>query len=204
MINAEVQPPAGVGMSAIADGPRWYAAYTYPRHEKVVETQLEQKAVDVFLPTFSVISRWKDRRVRTAHPVFPGYVFTRIYLRDRIRVVSTPSVIRIVSFKGMPAPISDQEIEAVRVCLAGGSIEPHPFIGVGERVNVRSGPFEGISGIVIRRTNQCKLVVSIGLIHQSFALEIRPEDLDKVTSTSFTDDLKPPAAPAGAAEQYAF
>ena len=179
MINAEVHPSVGVSIPAAANGPRWYAVYTYPQHEKVVATQLEQKTVEVFLPTFSVTSRWKDRRVRIASPVFPGYLFTRIDLRDRIRVVSTPSVIRIVSFNGVPAPISDQEIDAVRACLAGGNIEPHPFIAVGERVTVRSGPFEGASGIVIRRTNQCKLVVSIGLIHQAFALEISPEDLDK-------------------------
>lgn len=202
MINAGVHLPVGVGISAVADRSRWYAVYTCPRHEKVVATQLEQKAVEVFLPTFSVMSRWKDRRVRIANPVFPGYVFTRIDLRDRIRVVSTPSVIRIVSFNGMPAPISDQEIDAVRACLAGGIIEPHPFIAVGERVRVRSGPFEGVTGIVIRRTNQCKLVVSIGLIHQSLALEISPEDLDKVTSTGF-NDLNPAAAPVGTA-RYAF
>ena len=67
---------------------------------------------------------------------------------------------------------------------------------------MRSGPFEGVTGIVIRRTNQCKLVVSIGLIHQSLALEISPEDLDKVTSTGF-NDLNPAAAPVGTA-RYAF
>ena len=194
MINAEVHLPVGVGIPAVADGPHWYAVYTYPRHEKVVLTQLEQKAVEVFLPTFSVVSRWKDRRVRVTCPLFPGYLFTRIDLRNRIKVVNTPSVIRIVSFNGAPAPISDQEIDAVRMCLAAGNIEPHPFIAVGERVRVRSGPFEGVSGIVIRRTNQCKLVVSIGLIHQSFALEISPADLDKVPSTEFIDRSPAPVS----------
>ena len=198
MINAEVRVPVGVGISAAVDGARWYAVYTYPRHEKVVATQLEQKAVEIFLPTFCVMSRWKDRRARVACPLFPGYLFTRIDLRDRIRIVSTPSVIRIVSFNGAPAPISDQEIDAVRVCLAGGNIQPHPFIAVGERVRVRSGPFEGVSGVVIRRTNQCKLVVSIGLIHQSFALEISPEDLDKVPSTESVDRMPAPVSVAAA------
>ena len=198
MINAEADLPAGVGISTTRGGPRWYAVYTYPRHEKVVAAQLEQKAVEVFLPAFSILSCWKDRRVRVANPVFPSYLFTRIDLRDRIRAVSTPSVIRIVSFKGAPAPIPDSEIDAVRSCLAGGNIEPHPFVAAGERVRVRSGPFEGVSGIVIRRTNQCKLIVSIGLIHRAFALEISPDDLDNLTSPGFID-LNPVPAPAGAA-----
>jgi len=202
VINAEVHLPVSAGISAIGVGPRWYAVYTYPRHEKVVATQLQQKAVEIFLPTFSVMSRWKDRRVRVTNPVFPSYLFTRIDLRDRISVVSTPSVIRIVSFNGVPTPIPDGEIGAVRACLAGGNIAPHPFIVVGERVRVRSGPFKGVSGIVIRRTNHCKLVVSIGIIHRSFALEISPEDLDKLTCTGFID-LNPAAAPAGGA-RYAF
>jgi len=67
-----------------------------------VAAQLEQKAVEVFLPAFSILSRWKDRRVRVANPVFSSYLFTRIDLRDRIRAVSTPSVIRIVPSKARP------------------------------------------------------------------------------------------------------
>jgi transcription antitermination factor NusG len=169
---------SSLAASAIA---RWFAVYTYPRHEKAVAEQLKFKDVEVFLPTFTIVNRWKDRRVAITNPVFPGYLFARIQLNERITIISTPSVIRILSHNGVPAPVSDQEIEAVRLCLtAGGSVERHPFLQAGERVRVRSGAFEGVEGIVVRRKNQCKLVVSIGAIHQSVALEIEADELERI------------------------
>ncbi len=158
----------------------WYAAYIFPRHEKAAAATLEQKGLEVFLPMFSVVRQWKDRRTKITQPMFPGYLFTRISLRDRTRVLATPSVLRIVSNNGIPSPIPDSEIDSLQRCLAGGLAEPHPFLGVGERVRVKSGAFEGIEGIGLRRTNHYTLVISIQLIHQSVALEIPFDQLEKV------------------------
>lgn len=164
---------------AIPDERRWYAVYTYPQHEKVVAEQLETKSVEAFLPTCSSRRRWKDRSVEIARPLFPGYVFTRISSGDRIKVVSIPSVVRILSFNGRPAEISEQEIESVRLCVGGGArLEAHPFPEVGERVRVSSGAFEGVEGVVVDRKNKCKIIVSISLIHQAVALEIDASRLE--------------------------
>jgi transcription antitermination factor NusG len=158
---------------ALCDPSRWYAVYTYPRHEKAVTEQLESKAVEAFLPTFVTESRWKDRRVRIKTPVFPGYVFTRINLCERSKVFTVPGVIRMLSFNGTPAPIEDSEIEAVRLCLERGTIvEPYPFLEVGDRVRVRSGVLEGLEGLISRCKNERRLIVPISLINQSVAVEI--------------------------------
>ena len=161
----------------------WYAAYIFPRHEKAAAEHLEQKGVQVFLPMFSVMRQWKDRRVKIMQPMFPGYLFTRINYQDRTKVLNTPSVLRIISNQGQPCPIPDSEIENVQRCLAGGLAEPHAFLGVGERVRVTSGAFEGVEGIGIRRTNHYTLVISIQLIHQSVALEIPFDQLERVSSS---------------------
>ncbi len=175
---------------AIPIVPCWYAVYTYPRHERSVTDQLESKSVEAFLPTFTSQSRWKDRRVEIARPLFPGYVFTRIGLGERVKVVSIPSVIRILSFNGKPAAIPDQEIETIRLCVTGGaSLEPCPFFEAGERVRVRSGTFAGAEGIMIHQKNSCKVVISIGLIQQSVALEIDSGQLERVGSPQGTDLL---------------
>lgn len=177
-VRAEALPSI-VSAPPVGDGLSWYAIYTYPRHEKTVTEQLEWKSVEVFLPTLETESRWKDRKVRIRAPLFPGYVFTRIHPNERTKVLATPSVIRILSFNGMPAPVPDAEIDAVRLCLdRGAALEKHSFLKVGERVRVTHGAFEGLKGIVIRHKNQCKLVVSIDLIHQSVALEINADLLE--------------------------
>jgi len=152
---------------------RWYAVTTQPRHEKVVAQQLQAKSIETFLPLLSTSSRWKDRRVLIERPIFPGYVFTHIELKDRHHVFSVPSVVRMLSFSGAPAAIDDAEIEAVRLCLTyGDKPEPHPFPQAGELVRVKSGPLQGLEGIVTRQKNQCRIVVSIALIHKSIAAEI--------------------------------
>ena len=165
----------------VVQAPHWYVAYTYPHHEKAVADQLSQRSVETFLPTFTKTSRWKDRRVSLDLPLFAGYVFTRIPACERIRVLAIPSVIRILSFRGVPVPVSDAEIDAVRMCIGrGAKLEPHHFMAVGDRVRVKEGVFEGLEGVVVRYNNSCKLVVSIGLIHQSVALEIDADSLEHV------------------------
>jgi len=165
--------------------PRWYVAYTYPRHEKAVADQVQLRSVETFLPTYTLKSQWKDRRVQLELPLFAGYVFTRMTVRERVKVLSVPSVIRILSYRGMPAPIGDAEIEALRMCVANGAkLEPHPYVAVGDRVRVRDGAFEGLEGIVVRKSNHCKLVVSLSLIHQSVSLEVEPNYLEIVKPTN--------------------
>ncbi len=82
----------------------WYALYTCANHEKQVAAQLDVRAVEHFLPLYSSVRRWKDRRVTLELPLFPGYVFTRLALRDRLRVLEIPSVVRLVGFSGQPGP----------------------------------------------------------------------------------------------------
>jgi len=163
------------------DAPHWCAVYTYPRHEKSVAEQLKTKSLEAFLPTYATRSRWKDRSVQICRPLFPGYVFTRISLEDRIKVITVPSVVRILSFNGRPADVSDQEIESIRLCLGGGAnLEAHPFPEIGESVRVCSGAFEGVEGVVVNSKDKCKVIVSISLIHQSVALEIDAKHLEPV------------------------
>jgi transcription antitermination factor NusG len=163
----------------VHDTPLWYVAYTYPRHEKAVSDQLQLRLVETFLPTYKHTSTWKDRRVQLELPLFEGYVFTRMMARERGKVLSVASVIRILSYRGIPAPVHDAEIDAIRMCIANGAkLAPHPYVAVGDRVRVRDGVFEGLEGIVVRKSNQCKLVVSLSLIHQSVSLEVEPKYLE--------------------------
>lgn len=161
--------------------PRWYVAYTCANHEKMVRDQFELRCVESFLPVYGTIRKWKDRRVRLELPLFPGYVFVLFSLRDRLRVLQTPGVVRLVGFAGQPAPLPDEEIEALRQGLSREvSIEPHPYLKVGDRVRVRSGPLRGLEGILVRRKKSAKIVISLDLIMRSVAAEIDIAELDPV------------------------
>ena len=162
--------------------PRWYAAYTSANHEKRVREQLEQRRVASFLPVYETVRRWKDRRMRLQLPLFPGYVFVRMALVDRLQVLQIQSVVRLVGFNGHPSPLPDEEIEGLKKDLASGvRAEPHPFLTVGRRVRIKSGPLAGRQGILLRRKGSLRMVLSIDLIMRSVVVDVDEADVERLS-----------------------
>jgi transcription antitermination factor NusG len=157
----------------------WYAAYTSSNHEKRVADQLLRRSVEHFLPLYQVVRRWKDRRVLLELPLFRGYVFVRIALNDRLQVIQVPGVSKLVGFSGTPAALPAEEIDALRTSLAGGvHAVPHPYLAEGRKVRVKSGLFAGMTGILVKRKNRVRFVVSLELIQRSIAVEMDEMDLE--------------------------
>jgi len=158
---------------------RWYAAYTAPRHEKRVTQQMDERQIHCFLPLYRSVRRWKDRRKQLDLPLFPGYVFVHLPLRDRLRVLQLPGVVQLVSFCGKPAALPDADIEALRNGLEGNvRAEPHPYLAVGRRVRVRSGAVAGMEGILVRRKRKFRVVLSMDLIQRAIAIEVDEADIE--------------------------
>jgi transcription antitermination factor NusG len=165
--------------SSISGEVLWYAAYTSANHEKRVAEQLGWREVEHFLPQYASVRRWKDRRVTLQMPLFPGYVFVHMALRDRLQVLQVPGVARLVGFHGTPAALPDEEIEALRTSLSNGvRAMPHPYLTAGRKVRVRNGPFAGLEGILVRRKNSARFVVSVELIQRSISVELDEADLE--------------------------
>lgn len=161
--------------------PHWYALYTCANHEKHVAAELHARTVEHFLPLYSSVRRWKDRRITLDLPLFSGYVFVSLALRDRLRVLQIPSVVRLVAFNGKPAALPDKEMEILRTALSQQLVaEPHPFLTAGRQVRIRSGPLAGMQGILLRRRGKTRFVVSLELIMRSMAVEIDEADVEAV------------------------
>jgi len=168
-------------LSADALEPRWYAAYTCAHHEKRVREHLEQQSVESFLPMYETVHRWKDRRIRLRLPLFPGYLFVRMSMVDRLRVLHVPGVVRLVGFNGHPSALPDEEIDVLKEALVCGvRAEPHPFLTVGRRVQVKHGPFKGRQGILLRRKGNLRLVLSIDLIMRSVVIDVDAADVEPI------------------------
>jgi len=151
----------------------WYALYTRHQHEKQVAHALAGKGLEVFLPLYTAVHRWKDRDKQVSLPFFPSYVFLQSPIERWQPVLSTPGVHSVVGFAGKPSMIPRSEIEAVRR-MVGGSLkaEPHPFLKCGDRVRLTAGPLQGLEGILERKRNLWKLVVSVEMLQRSVAVEI--------------------------------
>jgi len=114
-------------------------------------------------------------------PLFPGYVFVRLALREQARVLGVPGVAWLVAFGGNPAALPAEEIEALRSGLTHGvSAEPHPYLIVGRRVRLRSGPLTGMQGILLRRKRNFRVVISIDLIQRAVAVDVDAADVESM------------------------
>jgi transcription antitermination factor NusG len=172
---------AGKGLPAPADHPSaaWYAACVHSRHERVVAQEMACRDIPFYLPTYQSVRRWKDRQKRLEMVLFPGYVFVRIPLGERLRVLQVPGVARFVTFQGVPAPLAESEMDLLRLGMRGsGEIRPHPYLRAGRRVCIKTGPLAGVTGLLIRRKHQLRLVLSVDLIMRSVALEVDEADVE--------------------------
>jgi transcription antitermination factor NusG len=161
----------------------WFAVQVAPRAERRVAFLLEHKGYEPFAPTYRLRKQWSDRIKTVEEPLFPGYVFVGTSGTTVGGLIcSTPGVIRILSFGGRPCPIPDVEIDAVRKLTLLGKPLPTPHLNVGQKVEIRDGPFAGIIGIVRQIRNRACLIVSVELISQSIYVDVTEFQIGPVTS----------------------
>jgi transcription antitermination factor NusG len=163
-------------------GSSWYAVYTRHQHEKTVARNLTTKGFETLLPLYQVRRRWQDRVKLLSLPLFPCYVFIRGTLERRLDILTTPGLHTFVLSAGQPASIPPAEIDAIRQSADSGvRVEPHPFLKSGEWVRVKSGPLEGIEGILVRKKSQALLVLSVEMLGKSAAVEIDAFEVERLS-----------------------
>lgn len=161
---------------------KWYAVYTVPQNEKSTVKHLAMRAVESFLPTYETVRVWKNRqRVRIVLPLFPTYLFVHITTRERIKVLQAPGVLQIVGNGRTSVPLSDAEIDFLRSGLCGRKIEPYRELVVGQKVRIKSGPLQGLKGVLVKQNNGLRFVLSLEMINQHASVEVDAESLEPLT-----------------------
>src|SRR5712692_5463966 len=159
----------------------WHALYTRHQHEKAIAHALSNKGFEVFLPLYPATHRWKERNKEVLLPLFPCYVFLLGGLERRLDIMTTPGIHMLITSGGHPAVVLDDEICAVRQLVEKAArVEPHPFLRSGDRVRVRSGPLMGVEGILVRKKNLFRLVVSVEILGKSAAAEVDASMVERI------------------------
>jgi len=177
MATAATSPAIGYWPEATV--PHWYAITSTPRHEKRIHEYLSFRNIECFLPLYRSIHRWKNGCKHVIElPLFPGYLFVKIGLRQKVRVLEIPGVLSFVGTKVEPAPLSDFEIETLRSGLHLKRFAPYSDFVVGEKVRIKAGPLTGLSGVLIRTSNGLRVVITLQMINQSVAVELDAADVE--------------------------
>jgi transcription antitermination factor NusG len=164
---------------------QWFAVYTTSCHEKRVAEHCQVRDIESFLPIYKATRHWKNGcTVNLEKPLFPGYVFVRVDHTHRVRVLELPGVVSIVGAARQPTPLPDEDIEALRNGIPLRNAEPHSYLVAGDKVNIRKGPLAGMAGILVRKKNNLRVVLTLELIMKSISVEVDEQDLE-VTGQEF-------------------
>ncbi|HEY1463589.1 MAG TPA: UpxY family transcription antiterminator [Terriglobales bacterium] len=170
-----IHPYINLSSYSTTNNQEWFAVQTKPRHEKKVASELKEKQIDVFLPLLTTIRQWSDRKQEVAMPLFPTYMFVRMNQtrEERTAVLSTNGVHRFVGMRGIGVAVPDDEIESVqKILVEGVNFADYPFLAIGQKVRVRGGSLDGVSGILTAINNDRSLIVSVQCIQRSLAVRI--------------------------------
>jgi transcription antitermination factor NusG len=138
----------------------------------VTAAALNGRGLETFLAVYRA-SRTTSPGKSSKRPMFPGYVFCRLNVSDRLPVLSCTGVVNIVSFGGQLAVVDETEIAAIEaVQCAGLGAQPWPYLSGGRRVRIEAGPLKGVEGIVNAAKNQFRLVLSVSLLQRSVLVEV--------------------------------
>ncbi len=162
---------------------QWYALFVRSRHEKTVENSLKSKRYNVFSPSYRTKRKRVDRIAEIEVPLFPGYVFCQFNPSKRLPILMTPGVVGVVGRGNRPEPVDDTEIDFIRtVTLAGRSVQPWPFLRLGQRIRMQSGPLTGIEGIFLRVQDEDHVIVSVTLLQRAVSVVIEKDSVSPVFS----------------------
>jgi transcription antitermination factor NusG len=152
---------------------QWFAFRVKSRFEKAVASSARGKGFEVLVPVYRTRRRWSDRSKSLDLPLFPGYVFCRLRAEHRFPLLTIPGVVHMVGIGKIPVPIDDAEISALQTAIRSElQVEPWPFIEVGQRVRLESGPLGGLEGFLVNALERHRVVVSLSALQRSVAVEI--------------------------------
>jgi transcription antitermination factor NusG len=149
----------------------WFVAHTKSRSEKALARRLGTAKIPFFLPLGKRPSRRSGRTFTSFIPFFPGYVFLRGGAENRVAALRSGTVVRFLDVSDQDQ--LDRELRQIRILQeSGASLVAHPYIGPGDAVRIREGPFRDQFGVVVREKGTTRLVVSVSMLRRSIAVEL--------------------------------
>ena len=151
----------------------WFALQIRSRWEGTTAGLLRGKGLETLLPTYTTKRKWSDRFKVVEAPLFPGYVFCRFDVHNRLPVLITPGVISVVGRGKTPVAVDGAEILSIQAAIESGiHMEPWPYVEIGERVRIKDDVLDGMEGILTNFKGSHRVVISVTLLRRSVALEI--------------------------------
>jgi transcriptional antiterminator RfaH len=155
-------------------GKKWYVVVTKARSEEVARFHLTRKSIEAFYP--KLILPVSNKPGRHIVSLFPNYLFVRIDVAtpEYSQVTWCQGIKRLVSFGGTPAVVEEHIIDFMRQQAdQDGLILARPDVKIGDEVQITSGPFKGLVGIIQEPPNsKSRVKVLMGILSRNVQVEV--------------------------------
>ena len=160
----------------------WYVLRTKPRSEKQVYKRLVENGIDTYLPLYSTIRQWSDRKKRVQVPLFNSYIFVNINDGQFHIPYVIPGVFKFVTFEGLPAVVPQRDIDNLKILLSSNpelEISNRNF-KAGQKVKVTLGILNGLTGELVQSGRSKRLLVRIESIEKNLLVKIPANYLEGI------------------------
>ena len=147
----------------------WQVLYLRPRTEKKNAAACRKRGIPHYLPLRSHTKVFQRRKVTTALPLFPGYLFVGLAPANRLILQQTNDVLRFLT-PARPHRLLRQLVQVRRALRVDPELRAVKPLMAGRRVRIVAGPFLGMEGVVTRLNSTMRVVLSVDLIGQAIAV----------------------------------
>ncbi len=168
----------------------WFALYTRPRCEFKAQIEIEAVGVETYLPSTIQVRQWSDRKKKVKQPLLIGYIFIKGTERERLNALEVQSIVRCVTDRGRAAKIPDFQMENLRNFIQGDKrYTVQDSIPKGTSILIKSGPFQGVTGVLIDDSDGKSFVVAIELLNRSVSTRITDADMVEIAKIQDCNEL---------------
>jgi transcription antitermination factor NusG len=155
----------------------WFVAHTKPRREKKLSEFCDRQGFAVTLPQYKSVHRYRGKTVTFHKPLFPGYVFLELLPSQAATVRQNEHVANLLDVFDQ-ATFARQLGEILAALEANLEVRLAPQIEAGQRVRIRSGPLQGIEGLVESRSGATTVYLRLDFINQAAAVRLSATELE--------------------------
>ncbi len=164
----------------------WYVIYVNVRHEKKVTQKFLSDNIEAYSPTVKKLQQWSDRKKWVEFPMITGYVFVKIDLLEKEKVLFNPAVLGFIKFEGKEAVVKDNEIEILKsIALTGFDVTQEVgTFNLNDKVEIGQGHLKGLTGTVVQIQNEEYVQIELESLRQSIKVKV-PKHILKINKKVF-------------------
>ena len=163
--------------------------YTKSRQEKQLMRQLYELEVPHYGPQIEQRRRSPAGRVRKTYaPLFNNYVFLCGGEEERYQAVCTGCIQKVAEITDVQ-PLLEDLIQISRLVDTGAPLSIEGRLIPGQPVRVKNGAFAGYEGVVIRRDQETRLLVSVRFMDQGVSVKLDDCQLESLGDAPEQEDV---------------